>query len=191
MLDYGIRTAVQKDTKAMGKLIAECFWNEFEQMTPYQDKLASLYEKSIIAERFFVYEKNGEILGIAALTDNTGRCIRVDYTASKELFGEDKGKEIADSICEDSMTPLPYPITVGYIEYVATAPKARGKGIATTLLKTILKDPRYTSFLLDTLVVNTTAQRVYKNLGFVEIGRKPPRDNNPDNERIVMEHKGD
>jgi ribosomal protein S18 acetylase RimI-like enzyme len=69
--------------------------------------------------------------------------------------------------------PFPIEPGTGSVEYVATKAKFRGKGVASTLIKHIVREGGYTSYVLDVADTNTNAFRLYEALGFREFMRVP------------------
>jgi ribosomal protein S18 acetylase RimI-like enzyme len=55
---------------------------------------------------------------------------------------------------------------------VATVPEARGKGIATEMMKFILNERSYDEYILEVADTNHTAKKIYEKLGFKEFERK-------------------
>ena len=66
---------------------------------------------------------------------------------------------------------LEYPITTGYIEFVAVRKKYRKQGIATTMLQESMLLAHYQYFVLDVTDINSNAIKCYTNIGFEEFKR--------------------
>ena len=70
------------------------------------------------------------------------------------------------------MAPLDYPVSTGYIEFVAVADKARRQGIATRLVEGVIAQTPHTKYMLEVTDVNTAARDCYRKIGFADVSRK-------------------
>jgi ribosomal protein S18 acetylase RimI-like enzyme len=60
------------------------------------------------------------------------------------------------------------------IEFVGTASRFQGKGVATALITHLLALPQYREYVLEAVSdINTPALNLYRKLGFVEYKRVP------------------
>ncbi|MBQ3294504.1 GNAT family N-acetyltransferase [Candidatus Saccharibacteria bacterium] len=118
-----------------------------------------------------VAEEDGELHGILIFADNT---ITPWDCAARKAEIEASGIEMPEYfdraneqymrlVVEDART---LPDGVAEIEWVATDPNHRGKGIATKLLDRIKADPRYHELHLTVLADNPPAVRAYEKAGF-------------------------
>lgn len=73
----------------------------------------------------------------------------------------------------------------GEIADICVSPEARGKGIATLLLKALLEG-ECTEFWLEVRASNTPARRLYEKLGFVAVGIRKSYYENPREDAVVM-----
>lgn len=138
-----------------------------------RDKLAVAFAKMIHPEVFYVAELEGEIVGILACSDRRSRAFTIDRHLLREAFGFLKGS-IAYSFMKDEFNKqVPYPEDTGYIECVATAAKARKKGVSTALFRFMIAHAPHERFVLDVADTNVIARRLYTKLGFSEVKRVP------------------
>ncbi|MDR1539747.1 MAG: GNAT family N-acetyltransferase [Clostridiales bacterium] len=72
-----------------------------------------------------------------------------------------------------------YPFTLakqsGSIEFVATSPVYRRKGVAFSLIEHILQTCDYGEYVLEVADTNNAAMRLYEHLGFREFQRAPEK----------------
>lgn len=166
MSQFVVRKVTEQDRKRLSELIVLAFESELLQISKDMTKVASALESSFLLERFFVYEQDGEILGVISCSDCYGRAYRIDKEALKKHFGLVKGTMVAIFLKKEYMTPLNYPLTTGYIENVAVDNKVRRMGVATKLLDAVIAETNYTEYVLDVLKDNIVAQNCYKKFGF-------------------------
>lgn len=158
--------------------ICEIFMEGFRQHFTYfskdTNKLIRAFEHSFNLDVFYVAIINGEAAGITACTNgiegsvifNRKELVRhlgfykgnIAYFAMKKAFGEPSVK-IGEGIAS--------------VEFVATASKYRGQGVATAIMKYLLALPQYKEYVLSEVADNNTnALRLYEKLGYKEFTRK-------------------
>jgi ribosomal protein S18 acetylase RimI-like enzyme len=175
-LDICIRQAAEQDKRGISRTIAYSFEKEFSMLIKDMERVAKAFEDSIDVSRFFVAEQNGEVVGMIACTDCTGRAVEVNRKAFVSHWGFFRGMIGYTILKPEFMSPLQYPSTTGYIEFVGVLKQARGKGLAKTMLKEIIeRHPQYDEFFLDVTDVNIPAQKSYQAFGFVESHRVPEK----------------
>ena len=90
----------------------------------------------------------------------------MDKQKLKKNFGFIKGSFAYSTMKKEFHTPLDYPDNTAYIECVATIPEARGKGVATELMKYLLSSLPYSEYILEVTDTNTAARKIYDRMGF-------------------------
>ena len=105
-------------------------------------------------------------------------------------FGFIKGLIGALVLKEEFEGQLEYPVTTGYIEFVAVRKKYRKQGIATMMLKESMTLTNYQDFVLDVTDVNQNAIQCYAKVGFEEFKRIPEKHGKQKgfNEKIFMRY---
>jgi ribosomal protein S18 acetylase RimI-like enzyme len=67
------------------------------------------------------------------------------------------------------------PIEIGdkiaSVEFVATASKFRGKGVASAIMNYLFTFPQYNEYVLEVADTNTNAVKLYEKLGYKEFKR--------------------
>jgi ribosomal protein S18 acetylase RimI-like enzyme len=138
-------------------------------------KMAAVLANAIEIPRFFVAQDRAGIIGVVACTDCTGRAMKVEKDDFTEYLGTLRGAVAARMLAGQLTSRLDYPVTTGYIEFVAVAERARRRGIATQLVTNVIEQTRYRDYMLDVTDVNTSAQQCYTRIGFAEVKRIPEK----------------
>ncbi|PTI77400.1 GNAT family N-acetyltransferase [Staphylococcus succinus] len=163
-----IRKAKREDKHKVAQL---CYiiWHELDidmVKSIEKERLLKVMEQSIVDVNYrghysnvWVYEMDGEIAG----------CL-IAYPGEQEEMLE---KAWLDMILEEDIkafgTPMPMKEANDdeyYIETVATFPEYRGKGVATQLIKHVLRTYPGEKWSLNCDITNAGALHVYKKLGF-------------------------
>lgn len=185
-----IRKAKEKDRPNVALCIAEGFEKDFSVLCKDTQKVADAIAAGLNIERFYVADINGDIAGVTAISDCNGRAARVDKSSLKRQFGFFKGVIGAFVLKEEFEGKLDYPITTGYIEFVAVRKKYCKQGIATTMLKESMMLTNYHDFVLDVTDINQNAIQCYTKVGFEEFKRIPEKHGKQKgfNEKIFMQY---
>ena len=172
--NYIVRKALESDSDNIAKVLMLSFEDTLSIFTKELDCFSKVFENGILTDRFFVADENGEIIGVVACTDcNTGRAMKTTKSKCIKHLGAIRGRIAFRFICSDLMAQLPYPETTSYIDVVGVMEKARGKGVAKEMLKTIIENnSQYDEFILEVDSINASAQKSYTDFGFVEFKRK-------------------
>ena len=117
-----------------------------------------------------VVVEDGVVLGIAACSHGTNRALRLDARAMRQHLGLLRGTFLSLVMAPIFHKKLEYPETTAYIEAVATAKAAQGRGVATALL-THLHGLPFSEFVLDVVDTNHRARRIYERFGYRELYR--------------------
>ena len=185
-----IRKAEETDRNSAALCIAEGFEKDFSVLCKDTQKVADAIAAGLNMEKFYVADIKRYIVGVLAISDCTGRAARVDKTSLKKHFGFLKGMIGAFVLKEEFEGQLEYPITTGYIEFVAVRKKYRKQGIATTMLQESMLLAHYQYFVLDVTDIKSNAIKCYTNIGFEEFKRIPEKHGKQKgfNEKIFMRY---
>lgn len=170
-----IREAKETDRNSVALCIAEGFEKDFSVLCKDNQRVADAIAAGLNMERFYVAGMDGDIAGVLAISDRNGRAARVEKASLKKQFGFLKGFIGALVLKEEFEGQLEYPITTGYIEFVAVRKKFRKQGIATIMLKESMLLAAYQDFVLDVTDINSNAIKCYTNIGFEEFKRIPEK----------------
>lgn len=167
-----IRTAIETDKKEIANVIAYAFEKDFTSLMHDMDKVAMALEPGIDVTRFFVAELQDHIVGVIACSNRNGRAMVIQKMAFKKYFGLLRGILANTFLAPEFSGILPYPESTGYIEFVSVTKDARNKGIAASMLKTMVEQTNYSEYVLDVTDINIAAQACYTKFGFIEVKRE-------------------
>jgi ribosomal protein S18 acetylase RimI-like enzyme len=159
--------------------ISEIFAEGFTQWLVFFSKdknvIAKAFAHMFILDQFFVAIANGKIAGVTACTDGTKKSVRLNKKELRKHLGFFKGSMAGIFLKKEFEAPYEnFPPNTGSVEFVGTAPKFRGQGVASQIIQYIIENTPYNDYIIEEVAdTNTPAMRLYKKLGFVEYKRKP------------------
>ena len=185
-----IRNAKEKDRNHVALCIAEGFEKDFSILCKNNQKVANAIAEGLNINRFYVADIDGDIAGVTAISDCNGRAAGVNKKSLIKHLGLMKGMIGALVLKEEFEGQLHYPVTTGYIEFVAVRKKYRKQGVATFMLKESMQLSNYQEFVLDVTDINENAIKCYTNIGFIEYDRIPEKhsDQKGFNAKIYMRY---
>lgn len=149
-----IRPAREEEQSEIALCIAEGFEQDFSFFRKNIDVVAKALESGIRSERFYVALYNGNIVGIAGISDCTGRAVYTNWSSYRKCFGLIMGTIAKLVLKKEFEMPLSYPVTTGFIEFVATRKTIRRSGIASMLLQESMRKAGYKEYILDVIEEN-------------------------------------
>ena len=170
-MNINIRQANENDRSDIALCIAEGFKKDFDVLCKNTHTVATAINTGIQISKFYVAESQNKVVGVVAISDCNGRAVVTDISSYKKNFGFIKGNIANLVLKEEFESPLDYPPTTGYIEFVAVRNTHQRKGIATFMLKESMTQSSYEDYVLDVTDINTAAIRCYSALGFKEFKR--------------------
>ena len=170
-----IRKAEETDRNHVAFCIAEGFEKDFSILCKDNQKVADAIAAGLHMERFYVADIRGNIAGVLAISDCNGRAAGVEKASLKKHFGLFKGVIAAFVLKEEFEKQLAYPVTTGYIEFVAVRKEYRRQGIAAAMLRESMLFTNYQEFVLDVTDINNNAIKCYTSIGFEEFKRIPEK----------------
>ena len=144
-----LRPASPKDRQALARCIAEGFEKDFSILCKDMDKTARALEGGVQTQRFWVAEREGVLIGTAAVSDCQGRAVLTDKAGYRKHFGPLRGRLALLVLKEEFEAPLDIPPETGYLEFVTTDRRFRRQGVATALLQKIVSSGLYRDYILD------------------------------------------
>jgi|SRR5690625_143130 len=161
--------------KQMGEIFAEGFTQWLGYFSKDKNIIAKAFAHMFILDQFYVAIKNSEIAGVAACTDGKSFSVRLDKKELRKHLGFIKGTIAGIFLKKEFEAPYKNsPPNTGSIEFVGTAPKFRGQGVASQIIEHIIEHTPYNDFVIDEVAdTNIPAIRLYEKLGFEEYRRKP------------------
>jgi ribosomal protein S18 acetylase RimI-like enzyme len=124
--------------------------------------------------KFWVAVSGETIAAIAACTDGVKSPVNINKSELRRHLGLIRGSfaySMLKTNLQDHGYPFEVPPQAGSIEFVATAPGYRGKGVANALIEHIMQACGKGEYILEVADTNATALRLYKRLGFEEFER--------------------
>jgi 8-oxo-dGTP diphosphatase len=170
-----VRPAVESDRDGIATVIAHAYRHEFSTLSRSMRKIAAALADGVEVDRFFVADRDGDVIGAVACTDHTGRAIRIRAGDWRTHLGIVRGTLAARILAQPFMSRLDYPAGTGYLEFVAVAQGARRQGIATKLVEGVIAQRAYTEYVLEVTDVNTAARDCYRKIGFVDFKSEKER----------------
>lgn len=164
-------------SRIVSEIFVDGFGRHFTAFAKDPRRLADAFAHTFVLDLFHVARLDGEPAGIAACTDGVQRCVVSDAAAMRRHLGPIRGTIAHHVFASQFSAPIPDPRPEqASIEFVATAARHRGRGVASALLRRLHELPQYDSFVLDEVAdTNTAALNVYRRLGYVEYRRTPVR----------------
>lgn len=160
----------------MGRIFAEGFYQWLKYFTKDKEKLSRAMAHIFILDHFYLAVEGDKIAAITACTDGKSPPVKLDKKILCQTLGFVAGR-MAYMMLSKHLVNHPYPFEVmpqtGSIEFVATAPEFRGKGVAYGLIEHIMNAASYREYILEVASNNTSAIRLYEKLSFVEFKREP------------------
>ena len=163
IIEYGNLNDCQKEQAV------EIFLEGFGHMMTFskdKNKLKKLFFSILNPTLFKCYIEQEQVLGIMGLATNKLRPVKFDCDVCINLFGKMKGKILSKQMNAIFQAPVVKEDKELYIDVLATACKARGKGIATTLLKYAFDFKEFDNCYIEVFSKNENALRLYKKVGF-------------------------
>ena len=160
-----IRTLNEKQLNEAVNVFIESFQHLFS-FTKKQEDLVILFKDAFVKEMIYVYIEDHEVLGFLGIGTNKRRALLFSLDVCKQLFGNVKGGIVYKQLNAVCTKPAVTNDDELYIDFLATAKKARGKGIGTLMLNYAFAMPNYATCYLEVLSKNKDAKRLYESLGF-------------------------
>jgi ribosomal protein S18 acetylase RimI-like enzyme len=153
-------------------ILVEGLYNIFSIISKDKNILKELFKNSLVDDMNYACLHNDEVAGFMGLSDSQKRA---SGNMTVEIF--EKAFQKRNNLMYKTMTsafikPKVKSDTEVEIEFLATAPHFRGKGVATQLIQYISNNLSYTSCVLDVYSKNPNAIRLYEKLGFKQVNIK-------------------
>lgn len=160
---YGSLNTEQKEQAV------EIFIEGFGHMMTFskdKDVLKALFQKGFHESLLLCYVEEEKVLGIMGIATNKVRPLKFDHDVCVSLFGKMKGKILCKQMNAIFQTAVVKGECELYIDILATASNARGKGVATKLLSYAFSLQEYKIYYIEAFSKNETAARLYQKTGF-------------------------
>ncbi|MHA6622141.1 GNAT family N-acetyltransferase [Pseudonocardia sp. DLS-67] len=167
--------ARESDRRAVTEVFVDAFGPDFAYFSDDPRTLADAFEHMLVLDVFHVALLDGEPAGIAALTDGRRPSAVPVGKHLRRHLGLVKGTIGAVALPREFSGGVPgLAEGAASIEFVGTASRFQGKGVATALLTHLLAMPQHREYVLEAVSdINAPALNLYRKLGFVEYKRVP------------------
>jgi len=160
----------------ISKLYVEAFGEDMDAISKNPEKLVKAFTHMFVVDDFYVCIIDNEVVGMVACTNKETYSIKHDKKYLIKELGLIKGL-VANMILKKIFTkPRKYSIEIDdktcSIENVVTSCNYRKKGIATSIMEYIFALNMYEKYILEVSDTNENAIKLYKKLGFKEVGTK-------------------
>ena len=160
----------------MGMIFSDGFYQWLRYFSKDKERLSRAFAHTFDLSCFYVATHGNEIMGFVACVERKPPPIQLDRKTLRRELGFVAGS-IAYLALTKYMVEMPYPFDMpqnaGSIEFVATAPGHKGKGVASGLIAHTMDTLPYGEYVLEVAETNTTAVRLYERLGFKVFQSKP------------------
>ena len=144
----------------------EGFYNVFKSISKDKEKLHRLFKHSFDYSMVYVYLLDDEAVGFLGLADSQKRPLKLNKDIFMEVIPGFAGKMTYKgmSVAMEKLNVVnPQDI---YIDYLATCPKHRSKGIGSQLIKFVRESLGYKHIELEVFSKNPRAKSFYEREGF-------------------------
>lgn len=148
----------------------DVFLEGFSHMMTFSkdnQELKSLFSASFHPSYVYAYIENNKVLGILGTASNHVRPIKLDLNQCIRIYGKFKGSVLYKQMNLIFQSQTVKKDTDIYIDVLATAKNARGRGVATRLLEHAFSLPDYKECYIEVLSKNSNAKRLYEKSGFI------------------------
>lgn len=147
-------------------VFVEGFYFTLSNVSKDKNKLHKLFKSSLDHNMTYAYLQDGTAVGFLGLADCQKRPIKLNKEVYAQVFGgfstKTSFKAVSDAF-EKVKDIGPKDI---FIDYIATNPEHRSKGIGTQLIAFVRDTLGYKQIQLETYSKNTRAIALYERLGF-------------------------
>lgn len=172
-----IRADKVKDLDVRGG-IAQIFGEGFSKWLKYfstnPNTIAKAFKHSFALDQFYVAIINNEIAGMVVCTDCKTLSLRLDKKELRKYFGFYKGTIAGIVLKREFESPMENPPeNTGSIEYVGTATKYQGMGVAASIIEYILFNTSFQDYIIAEVAdTNIPAMKLYEKIGFSPYKKK-------------------
>ncbi|MFD0896515.1 GNAT family N-acetyltransferase [Loigolactobacillus binensis] len=170
-------STIKRDLRPdISAIFVEGFYEWLKFFSKDKTKLTRTFTHIFNPKTFYAATEDNVVLGFAACTDGSVPSIKLQSHEFRRHLGLLRGT-VAYQILKREFEDKPYPFTItpgmGTIEFVATAGRSRGRGVATKIIQYIHANTDYTTYVLEVADSNLKALRLYEKLGY-QVFKKIP-----------------
>lgn len=162
----------QQSKGDVAKVFVSAFYPLYTSFAKTKGQLIQAFEEAFQEDLFHIAYSGNVPIGIIGCSNNKKRGLQLNQKRLKKSLGFIRGTIAYKVLSKDFHQPLSYGDHVGYIEFIATSPEARGKKVAQRLIQDLFKRTNYTEYILEVGDTNEAAIQLYQKIGFEEFERK-------------------
>ena len=156
----------EKQVNQSINVFVEGFHNVFASISKDKEILHKLFKSSFDYEMTYAYLQDGEAVGILSLADYKARPLKLNKEIFMEIMSGFIGNLVYSQICKALEKPHAINSQEIFIDYIATSPMCRSKGIGTQLIEFVRDTLGYKHIALEVFSKNQRAKELYERLGF-------------------------
>ncbi|SHE40414.1 Acetyltransferase (GNAT) family protein [Seinonella peptonophila] len=157
------------------QVFVESYPEMFSLISKDQPTLVRTLMHSFGKDHFYIAMLDNQVLGLIGYSTNKQRAHSFDLNIFKQELGSIKGWICYKLLSSEFQKPLLIEDNQCNFESIATSPSARGKGVATTLIRHLMDNLEFDEAILEVVDNNTNAIRLYEKLGFSIFEKKKQR----------------
>lgn len=147
-------------------LLVDSFYSMFKGITKERELLQRLFTPCMQLDLIYVLLKDDRAAGLIAVSDSRRRAIVMKEETCVSVFGPVKGKILAWQLGKMLSIPAVKGDRSGYVDFIATSPEYRRKGVGGQLLTFAEAGLDFDELYLDVLKDNLPAVSLYEKMGY-------------------------
>ena len=147
-------------------LLVDSFYSMFKGITKERELLQRLFTPCMQLDLIYVLLKEDRVAGLIAVSDSRRRAIVMYEETCVSVFGPVKGKILAWQLGKMLSIPAVKGDRSGYVDFIATSPEYRRKGVGGQLLTFAEAGLDFDELYLDVLKDNLPAVSLYEKMGY-------------------------
>lgn len=147
-------------------LLVDSFYSMFKGITKERELLQRLFTPCMQLDLIYVLLKEDRVAGLIAVSDSRRRAIVMKEETCVSVFGPVKGKILAWQLGKMLSIPAVKGDRSGYVDFIATSPEYRRKGVGGQLLTFAEAGLDFDELYLDVLKDNLPAVSLYEKMGY-------------------------
>ena len=147
-------------------LLVDSFYSMFKGITKERELLQRLFTPCMQLDLIYVLLKEDRVAGLIAVSDSRRRAIVINEETCVSVFGPVKGKILAWQLGKMLSIPAVKGDRSGYVDFIATSPEYRRKGVGGQLLTFAEAGLDFDELYLDVLKDNLPAVSLYEKMGY-------------------------
>ena len=148
------------------ELLVDSFFPMFQGISKDRALLYRLFGPCLQPDLVDVLLQDGQIAGFVAASGCRQRAVVIRKDICIHVFGRVKGWVLAKQLHKLLSVPAVTEQTDGYIDFIATAPEFKRRGVAAALLAHVEQTAGYSRLYLDVITTNLPAIRLYEKVGY-------------------------